>query len=152
MDLARAPLIMNLKQDLGVNHENCDHFAPPGATAVLSALLAAAGFVVYRGLTVGDAAAPASGYLATALGVIFSLVGFGLVALIFYGRRKGHDEPATLIRDPGTYLDDAPKTPTQGKRWACAERSHLEPAWPASQCSRWPPTRRVRSRRSSGPQ
>jgi hypothetical protein len=40
---------------------------------VLLSLLAATGIVVYRGLTVGDAAVPASGYVAMALGVIFSL-------------------------------------------------------------------------------
>jgi hypothetical protein len=37
---------------------------------VLVSLLAATGFVVYRGLTVGDAAVPTSGYVAMALGVI----------------------------------------------------------------------------------
>jgi hypothetical protein len=79
---------------------------------VLLSLLAATGFIVYRGLTVGDAAVPTSGNVAMALGVIFSLVvGFGLMTLIFYSSRKGYDEPAKLIRQPGTDLDDAPKTP-----------------------------------------
>jgi hypothetical protein len=79
---------------------------------VLVSLLAATGFVVYRGLTVGDAAVPTSGYVAMALGVIFSLVvGFGLMALIFYSSRKGYDEPAVLIREPRPDRDDAPKTP-----------------------------------------
>jgi hypothetical protein len=47
-----------------------------------------------------------------ALGVIFSpVVGFGLMALIFYSSRKGYDEPAVLIREPGSDRDNAPKTP-----------------------------------------
>jgi hypothetical protein len=79
---------------------------------VLLSLLAATGFVVYRGLTVGDATVPTSGYVAMALGVIFSLVvGFGLMALIFCSSRKGYDEPAVLIREPRPDRDDAPKTP-----------------------------------------
>jgi hypothetical protein len=42
----------------------------------------------------------------------FSLVvGFGLMALIFYSSRKGYDEPAALIREPRPDRDDAPKTP-----------------------------------------
>jgi hypothetical protein len=63
-------------------------------------------------LTVGDAAVPTSGYVAMALGVIFSLVvGFGLMALIFYSSRKGYGEPAVLITEPRPDRDDAPRTP-----------------------------------------
>jgi hypothetical protein len=79
---------------------------------VLLSLLAATGVIVYRGLTVGDAAVPPSGYVAMALGVIFSLViGFGLMALIFYSSRKGYDEPAVLIRNSESDFDDAAHDP-----------------------------------------
>jgi hypothetical protein len=37
---------------------------------------------------------PAIGYVAMTFGVIFSLVvGFGLMALLFYSNRHGYDEP-----------------------------------------------------------
>ena len=40
------------------------------------------------------------GYVAMALGVIFSLAsGVGLMALVFYSSRKRFDEPAMPIRD-----------------------------------------------------
>ena len=69
--------------------------------AVLSAFLVAAGFIGYLGWTTTDAGVPPSGYVAMALGVIFSLaVGVGLMALVFYSSRKGYDEPATLIQEP----------------------------------------------------
>ena len=42
---------------------------------------------------------PLAGYVAMALGVVFSLlVGVGLMALMFYSSRAGYDEPAKLIR------------------------------------------------------
>ena len=45
--------------------------------------------------SVGDTAIPASGYIALALGVIFSLViGCGLMALMFYSSRHGYDDAA----------------------------------------------------------
>jgi hypothetical protein len=79
---------------------------------VLLSLLAATGFIVYRGLTIGDADVPTSGYVAMALGVIFSLaVGFGLMTLIFYSSRKGYDEPAVLIPQQEADADDEAKTP-----------------------------------------
>lgn len=79
---------------------------------VLLSLLAATGVIVYRGLTVGDAAVPPSGYVAMALGVIFSLViGFGLMALLFYSSRKGYEEPAVLIRESESDVDDAEDHP-----------------------------------------
>ena len=38
---------------------------------------------------------PASGYVAMALGILFSLlIGFGLMALVFYSHRHGYDERA----------------------------------------------------------
>jgi hypothetical protein len=66
---------------------------------LLLSLLAAAGVLAYVGwISAQDAVVPASGYVAMALGVIFSLgVGFGLMALIFYRSRKGFDEPPVLI-------------------------------------------------------
>jgi hypothetical protein len=75
---------------------------------LLLLLLAAAGFVAYEGLRLGDAEVPASGYIAMALGVTFSLVvGFGLMALLFYSSRKGYDEPAVLIKEPKPGADPA---------------------------------------------
>jgi hypothetical protein len=66
--------------------------------AILLLLLGGAGFIAYRGLTVGNVDVPISGYFAMALGVIFSLiVGVGLMALIFYSSRKGYDEPPVVV-------------------------------------------------------
>jgi|SRR4051812_25655234 hypothetical protein len=68
---------------------------------VLSAFLVGAGIVGYLGWTSTDSDVPASGYIAMALGVIFSLVvGVGLMALVFYSSRKGYDEPPVLIQEP----------------------------------------------------
>jgi hypothetical protein len=40
---------------------------------------------------------PATGYVAMALGVVFSLlVGVGLMSLLFYSSRHGYDEPSHL--------------------------------------------------------
>jgi hypothetical protein len=39
------------------------------------------------------------------------VVGFGLMALIFYSSRKGYGEPAVLITEPRPDRDDAPRTP-----------------------------------------
>ena len=75
---------------------------------LLLLLLAAAGVVAYEGLRLGDAEVPTSGYIAMALGVTFSLVvGFGLMALLFYSSRKGYDEPAVLIEEPKPGSDPA---------------------------------------------
>jgi hypothetical protein len=39
------------------------------------------------------------GYMAMALGIVFSVVvGIGLMSLIFYSHRKGYDEPAEQVR------------------------------------------------------
>ena len=66
--------------------------------AVLLLLLGGAGFIAYRGLTVGNVEVPIAGYLAMAFGVIFSLiVGVGLMMLIFYSSRKGYDEPPVVV-------------------------------------------------------
>jgi hypothetical protein len=67
---------------------------------VLLLLLAAAGVLGYLGWTSSDNSVPASGYVALALGVLFSLaVGVGLMALLFYSSRAGYDEPAVLVVD-----------------------------------------------------
>jgi hypothetical protein len=43
---------------------------------------------------------PTSGYVAMALGIVFSLIiGIGLMALLFYSSRHGYDE-AAHYRDP----------------------------------------------------
>jgi uncharacterized membrane protein required for colicin V production len=66
---------------------------------VLLSLLAATGFIVYLGWTLGDGIEVSrAGYVAMALGVLFSLaVGCGLMALLFYSSRSGFDEPPVLI-------------------------------------------------------
>ncbi len=72
------------------------------AVTVLSLLLVAAGVTGYIGWTISNADVPIAGYVAMALGVIFSLaVGVGLMALVFYSSRKGYDEPAVLVQDSG---------------------------------------------------
>jgi hypothetical protein len=78
---------------------------------VLLSLLAATVVISYIGWTLGGTTAvPASGYVALALGVIFSLVvGFGLMAMIFYSSRQGYDEPPVLIAPES---DDEPAKDT----------------------------------------
>jgi hypothetical protein len=74
---------------------------------VLSAFLVAAGIIGYLGWTSTDTDVPVSGYIAMALGVIFSLVvGVGLMALVFYSSRKGYDEPAVPIQEPVRRRDE----------------------------------------------
>jgi hypothetical protein len=66
---------------------------------VLISLLAGTLVIVYFGWMAGEGTeVPTSGYVAMAIGVIFSLaVGFGLMALVFYSSRKGYDEPPVLV-------------------------------------------------------
>lgn len=81
---------------------------------VLSAFLVAAGIIGYLGWTSTDTDVPASGYIATALGVIFSLVvGVGLMGLVFYSSRKGYDEPAVLIQEPVGHQDEVQANPEE---------------------------------------
>ena len=64
--------------------------------AVLLAVLAASVWFAY-GLwnAVDFPNIPTSGYVAMALGIIFSLIiGCGLMALVFYSSRHGYDEAA----------------------------------------------------------
>jgi hypothetical protein len=75
-----------------------------GSWAILAGLLILlVGTIVFSYLGWVSAAGtdvPASGYVALALGVIFSLaVGFGLMALVFYSSRAGYDEPARLVQE-----------------------------------------------------
>jgi hypothetical protein len=80
---------------------------------VLVLLLAGAAAVGYFGWTSTDTSVPISGYIAMALGVVFSLaIGIGLMALLFYSSRAGYDEPAVLIEQPEDEADQAEKRKT----------------------------------------
>jgi formate hydrogenlyase subunit 3/multisubunit Na+/H+ antiporter MnhD subunit len=70
------------------------------ATLALLGLLGAAIWVAVVGWTLGDEPVEVTGhgYAAMALGILFSLVvGCGLMALIFYSSRTGHDEPPRRV-------------------------------------------------------
>jgi hypothetical protein len=77
---------------------------------ILLVLLAGTLFVSYLGwASAAGTDVPASGYLALALGVVFSLVvGFGLMGLVFYSSRQGYDEPARLVKDDDASPDPQP--------------------------------------------
>ena len=63
---------------------------------LLAFLAASVWFVYYVWVSDTGAPMPASGYVAMALGVLFSLVvGIGLMALVFYSHRHGYDEPGS---------------------------------------------------------
>jgi hypothetical protein len=69
-----------------------------------------AAVIGYLGWISTDTSVPISGYVAMALGTIFSLaVGVGLMTLIFYSSRKGYDEPAVFTQEP-----DAGREEVQG--------------------------------------
>jgi hypothetical protein len=60
---------------------------------LLAFLAASVWFAYYVWTSDAGPPMPASGYTAMALGVLFSLVvGFGLMALVFYSHRHGYDE------------------------------------------------------------
>ncbi len=62
---------------------------------LLALLAASVWFACYVWITDDGPPIPATGYVAMGLGVLFSLlVGFGLMALIFYSHRHGYDERA----------------------------------------------------------
>jgi hypothetical protein len=67
----------------------------------LFAILAAAGwYAASAWVSVSGPPLPAVGYVAMALGVVFSLVvGCGLMALLFYSNRHGYDEPYQAEKD-----------------------------------------------------
>jgi hypothetical protein len=69
-------------------------------SAALLIMLAGAGYYAYLGLTIPGEAMPGNGYIALALGAVFSLiVGCGLMALVFYSSRRGYDEPPHYRND-----------------------------------------------------
>jgi hypothetical protein len=76
-------------------------------------LLGATGVLGYIGWNLGGTTTvSASGYVALTFGVIFSLVvGFGLMALIFYSSRQGYDDPPVLIvaESHDEHAKDAPE-------------------------------------------
>ena len=70
--------------------------------AALVALLGGALWMMVSSLRhfSGGESMPTSGVVAMWLGIIFSLVvGVGLMALVFYSNRRGHDEPPQFKRD-----------------------------------------------------
>ena len=69
--------------------------------APLFAILVAAVWFAARAWTkITGPAMPTAGYIAMVLGVVFSLiVGFGLMALLFYSSREGYDEPPHVEDD-----------------------------------------------------
>jgi len=67
--------------------------------ALFGILLASIWFAARGWLSVQGPPMPESGYVAMTLGVAFSLlVGFALMALLFYSSRHGYDEPAKTRR------------------------------------------------------
>lgn len=72
--------------------------------AVLVALLCAAIAFMYVGWGPGDGERgqemSTAGYVAMALGIIVTMaLGMGLMALVFYSNREGHDRDADLKHD-----------------------------------------------------
>ena len=67
----------------------------------LFAIFAATGwYAAGAWISVNGPPMPATGYIAMALGVLFSLVvGCGLMALLFYSNRHGYDEPYRAEHD-----------------------------------------------------
>ena len=64
------------------------------AISLMLALLAGAVYVGYVGWNSTDVEMPVAGYVAMTLGIVFSLaLGVGLMGLMFYSSRHGHDEP-----------------------------------------------------------
>jgi hypothetical protein len=62
--------------------------------ALLAILTAAGWFAARAWISVEGPPMPANGYIAMALGIVFSLVvGCGLMALLFYSSRHGYDGP-----------------------------------------------------------
>ena len=95
------PVTMDRLQGVGAGDWRISGLGNWTIIAALGLLLAAAGVICYLGWTLSDAQVPLAGYVAMALGVIFSLAcGVGLMALVFYSSRAGYDKPAELIREP----------------------------------------------------
>jgi heme/copper-type cytochrome/quinol oxidase subunit 2 len=67
-----------------------------GSLLVILALAIAAAVYTWP---IGDAEMSGHGYSALIIGVVFTLVvGCGLMALVFYSSRSGHDEPPKFER------------------------------------------------------
>jgi hypothetical protein len=63
--------------------------------ALLVILVAAGWYASNAWISVEGPPMPTTGYVAMALGVVFSLIiGCGLMALLFYSSRHGYDEPS----------------------------------------------------------
>ncbi|MBN9040705.1 MAG: hypothetical protein BGP05_17585 [Rhizobiales bacterium 62-47] len=59
----------------------------------LLAMLAAVGWFAYSGLSAGSKPMPTEGYIALIAGVTVStIIGVGLMALVFYSSRHGYDD------------------------------------------------------------
>ena len=70
----------------------------PGTLALVVALIvilaAALWYAAGAWLAISGPPMPTVGYVAMALGIVFSLViGCGLIALLFYSSRHGYDDP-----------------------------------------------------------
>ncbi len=67
---------------------------------LITMLAASVWFAYYVWITDDGPPMPTSGYVAMALGILFSIViGFGLMALVFYSHRHGYDERAQGTTD-----------------------------------------------------
>ncbi len=73
--------------------------------ALFGILAVAVWYAAHAWMSVDGPPMPASGYVAMTLGVVFSLlVGFALMALMFYSSRHGYDDarrPAAARADDG---------------------------------------------------
>jgi hypothetical protein len=71
--------------------------------AVLFGLLALVGWIGHRLWTLVEIDMPGWAWAALAFGVGLSLLlGFGLMALLFYSSRMGYDEPPHSLENPDT--------------------------------------------------
>jgi len=62
---------------------------------LIAILVASTWFAVLAWTEIDGPAIPVGGYVAMALGILFSLiVGVGLMSLVFYSRRHGYDDAA----------------------------------------------------------
>jgi hypothetical protein len=70
------------------------------AVPLFAILAAAVWYAASAWLSLSGPPMPATGYVALAIGVVFSLlIGFGLMALLFYSSRHGYDEPHRAEED-----------------------------------------------------
>jgi hypothetical protein len=64
---------------------------------LVALLVASVWFALYSWSAIEGPPVPTEGYVAMALGAVFSLVvGIGLMALVFYSSRHGYDAPPSL--------------------------------------------------------